>query len=432
MHIIELISDILWSLFLPFIIIAGLYMIFKFFSKVKKQTTSKSGVKISQIIGPVAISLGAMIGTGAIIGVLGSIASLKIAGQNYVEAIVGWSILASVILVPISYIETVVAKTTNMSPKEYVAKFLNPKLGAIYGISFIIMYIFGFGGFQFQGINSTITIITNNFIDGGQLSLIQRYLFIVIPLLIFVSLIVITKKHKLFISVMAYCIGIAVSLYLLFLIIFTFKTFDYIPVFFSNMLEGMKNPITFLLGVPTGMILSFRRVIQTSEPGLGALAMSSLESDSKPRTAGVISVGTSTLTIFISIITTTYLTSYGSAQGIIDLSSTDTLVLLDGFFNTGYEVVGLFGILTMMTFTILSGVTTLLGSYYFLSMLLNLEENVEIFIYILLLFIAGTLAIFGGGIIFDAVDLLLFVVAGINILALTTYVYKYYKDYIKK
>lgn len=427
----ELISGIstsLWSVFLPLVIVSSIYLAIKFFGTIQKETTKKSKLKVSQIVGPVAVSLGAMIGTGAIIGVLGSVASLHISGQNYTEAIVGWALVGALVLLPIAYIETVVAKTTKMAPKQYIGKFLNTKLATIYAVCFATMYILGFGGFQFQGINSTVSILTDNFLN-TSVTTMQSYLFIAVPLLIIVSIVVLTKKHKLFINVMAYFIGIAVVLYLMFLAVFVFKTSDYLPTFFSNMVEGMANPMTSMIGIPVGMIISFQRIIQTSEPGLGGLAMSSLESDSEPRAAGIISLGTSTLTIFIAVFTTSYITSYGYANGWIDLSNADSYNLLQGFFLTGWHVAGVFGVIIMLLFTILSAITTLLGSFYYLNVLFKMNENMQIAIYIGILFIASILATFGGGIIFEVVDLLIFVVTGINVLALLVYNKNGYKEY---
>lgn len=429
-HFVSGLSLMIWGIFLPLIVISSIYLAIKFWGKVQNETTEKSTIKLKQIIAPVAISLGAMVGTGAIIGVLGSAASLFISGQQNVEAIAGWAIVGAIILLPLSYIETVVAKTTKMSPKEYISIFLNSKLAKIYAISFVTMYILGFGGFQFQGINSTFTILTNNFLH-IELSMLERYQFIALPLLIIVSVIVLTKKHDLFINAMTYFIGIGVFLYLLFLIVFALSTGDYIGDFFNNMIEGMKNPITASLGIPVGIILSFQRIIQTSEPGLGALGMSSLESDSNPRPAGFVALGTSLITIFIAIFTTTYIISYGFENGLINLLDNDPLNLLEGFFLTGYAVVGMSGVVIMILFTILSGITTLLGSYYFLDMLFDIKENTQIAIYISILTIASILAIFGASLIFEIVDLLLFLVAAINIAALVIYVNKKYKAYRK-
>lgn len=432
MHLIEEIisglSSLIWSIFLPVLVIVALVIGFKFFTKVRNETTQKSKLDPKDIIGPAAISMGAMIGTGAIIGVLGSMMSLFNDGQMYFEAIAGWSIIGALILIPICYIETLVCKITKLTPKSYISKFLSPKFGAVYAYAFILLYVFGFGGFQVQGINSAITILVEN-IFHVTASPMARYVVLVLPLILIVSLIVLAKKHEVFINSMAVMIGAAVLMYLVMVIIFVTKTNDYIPTYINHIILGMQNPVSAGIGLPIGFTVAIQRITQTSEPGLGALAMSSLDSDSEPRAAGIISLIPAITTVFIAIFVTSYITSYGYDAGFVDLKDGDSLVALEGYFRTCYNVAGLYGLITITIFTILSGITSLLGSYYFLSVLLDFSENQNIAIYIGLILTAGTLAIFGGSFIFEAVDLLMFVVTGTNLAAILLFVLKYYKEY---
>ncbi len=434
MHFIEnsiaTISSVGWGIFLPLLVIATIVIIIKYFGKIKGITTEKSSINPKDIIGPAAISMGAMIGTGAIIGVLGSMSSVFTSGQMYFEAIAGWALLAAILLLPLSYIETLVCKTTGMTPKGYVGKFVSPKLAVVYAFCFVTLYVFGFGGFQIQGINTAITIVAENMLN-ITLSPLVRFLFIVTPLLIFVFAIVLAKKHDVFISAMASMISIAVIMYLVFVILFIYNTLDYVPVFIDNVITGMKNPVTAGIGIPIGLTVAIQRIIQTSEPGLGALGMASLDSDSKPRAAGLISLIPACTTVFIAIFVTSYITSYGMHQNIIDLNG-DSLMLLQGFFLTGYDVVGAYGLFTVILFTLLSGLTSLLGSYYFLNLLLDYSEDTNIKLYIVLVTTAGFLAVFGASIIFEMVDLLLFVVTAVNVLGIAAFVHKNYKDYLIK
>ncbi|WOO88366.1 hypothetical protein R2F61_05400 [Mollicutes bacterium LVI A0078] len=427
-QVISQLSSLIWAVFLPVLLIVAIIIAIKFFGGVKKQTTRPSKLDPRDIVGPAAISMGAMIGTGAIIGVLGSMMSLVTNGQVYFEAIAGWSVIGALVLIPLCYIETLVCKITNMTPKNYIAKFLNPKLGAIYAYAFILLYVFGFGGFQVQGINSAITIIVEGIFDISA-SPLARYIVLVLPLIIIVSAIVLAKKHDVFINSMALMIGAAVIMYLVMVIIFIAKTSDYVPVYVGNILAGMKNPISAGIGLPIGFTVAVQRITQTSEPGLGALAMSSLDSDSEPTAAGLISLIPAITTVFIAIFVTSYITSYGVSAGIVDLQAGDSLVALKGYFLTCFDVVGMYGLVTITLFTVLSGITSLLGSYYFLSVLLDFTENQNIAIYISLILIAGTLAVFGGSIIFEAVDLLMFVVTGTNLIAILLFATKHYNQY---
>ncbi len=432
MHFIEnLITELsstIWLFFLPILVVMAIIIAFNFFTKIQKNTTQKSTIHFKDVIGPASISMGAMIGTGAIIGVLGSMMSLKVDGQLYFESIAGWAVIGALILIPLNYIETLVCKITNSTPKDYISKFVSPQFGAFYAYAFILLYVFGFGGFQVQGINSALTIIAEmNF--NLVFSPLVRYILIVIPLIVIISAIVLAKKHDVFINAMASMIGLAVVMYLIMVAIFTFKTLDYMPTFIQNIVNGMKDPLTMGIGLPIGLTVAVQRITQTSEPGLGALGMASLDSNSKPRAAGLISLIPAVTTVFLAIFVTSYITSYGVDAGYINLDSKDSLIVLQGFFVTCSEVVGGYGLLTITLFTILSGITSLLGSYYFLNILLKYSEDTNIKIYIFLIFTAGTLAIFGASIIFEAVDLLLFIVTGINVFAIFRFTTKYWKNY---
>ena len=74
--IIGTISNTVWPIFLPCVLILGAFLSIHTFTKIQPQTSEKSKVKIANLIGPASISLGAMIGTGAIIGVLGSLSKI--------------------------------------------------------------------------------------------------------------------------------------------------------------------------------------------------------------------------------------------------------------------------------------------------------------------------------------------------------------------
>ena len=76
---------------------------------------------------------------------------------------------------------------------------ISPKVGLFYAVSIVALIVFGFGGFQFSGIDSVFTIVASKFMN-VELSLMQRYLFIVIPVIALVALIVLSKKDDVFMS----------------------------------------------------------------------------------------------------------------------------------------------------------------------------------------------------------------------------------------
>ena len=428
--IISEISNLVWPLFLPFILIVGAYTAISAIFKVKKIASEPSKLNAKKIIGPASISLGSMSGTGAGVGVLGSLSKLVGSGQYFLECMCLWALIGACIMIPVSYSEVLCSKIMGKKPHQYIGTLLNPSLAVIYMAAFTALYIFGFGGFQYSGIDTVVTIITETFV-GIELSAIQRYLFIIVPIIIFVSAIVMTKKHHIFINSMTYLIFSAVILYFIFFITFISKTADYIPVFLGKIMQGMANPVPAMIGMPTGFILAIQRVCQTAETGLGSLAMAAQEEDTAPREAALIALIPCITTLIVSMIVTSYITSYGIEHGHFSLPG-DALARLGGYYTTAVAVTGNLGLISLTIFTLFSAMTTLLGSYYFLSQLYNNSENKNIAIYIAIEIIAGTLAVFGFNIVFDAVDLLLFVVSGINIVALAVFVTKGYKKYIIK
>ena len=111
-------------------------------------------------------------------------------------------------------------------------------------------------------------------------------------------------------------------------------------------------------------------------------------------------------------------------------AQTSAVVRLLGYFETAQEVTGMFGLIILCLFTVLSALTTILGSYYYTTKLFKEnKENTNIAIYLVLVVLAGTLAVFGANVVFEAVDLLLFVLCGVNVLALAIFTFKHWEKY---
>ena len=435
-HAITAISEAVWPVFIPFMLIVGATMAIRSIFIIQKQATTPSKLNMKNVIGPASISLGAMIGTGAIIGVLGALSKLSANGQPFIESMAIWALLGSAVMLPVSYSETLNSKIMKKTPKEYISSLLHPSLGKLYAVAFVALAVFGFGGFQFSGIDSVAaTILGEEF--GIELSLVQRYLFIVVPVIIVVALLVLSKKHELFMNAMTYMIGTAVVGYFIFFIMFVFKTSDYIPVFFDRMIQGLSNPVGAMFGVPLGLILGMQKVLQTAETGLGALAMAAQEADTEPREAAMISLLPTAVTVFVSIVVTSYIASYGVNAGTLHLvdetgAAASTVQRLAGYFATAEHVVGIFGLIVLSAFTVLSALTTILGSYYYMTKLFKQNPiNQNIAIYLALVVLAGTLAVFGANVVFEAVDLLLFVLYTRSRVALAVFTFKHWEQFKK-
>ena len=423
------ISDAVWPVFLPFMLIVGAFTSIRTIFMIQKKTTKPAGLKFKNIIGPASISLGAMIGTGAIIGVLGALSKFYASGEVNVESMAIWALIGACIMVPVSYSETLNSKIMGKSPKEYIGELINPKLGMVYAVCFVALAVFGFGGFQFSGIDSVAKLVTDQFM-GMNLTLVQRYMFIVVPVIAVVAALVLSKKHEIFMNAMTYMIGTAVAGYFIFFTLFVIKTSGYIPTYFANVLEGMTNPVNGFSGIMLGFVLGMQKVLQTAETGLGALAMAAQEADTQPREAAMISLIPTIITVVVSIVVTSYIASYGIDAGIITFQGGAAERLAE-YFGTAQQVTGMFGLVVLCAFTVLSALTTILGSYYYMTKLFKQNHiNKNIAIYLVLIIAAGTLAVFGANVVFEAVDLLLFVLCGINVTALAIFTIKKWKDYV--
>ncbi len=426
--VITAISDAVWPVFLPFMLIVGAFTSIRTIGMVQKKTTKPAGLKIKNIIGPASISLGAMIGTGAIIGVLGALSKFFHSGEVNVESMAIWALIGACIMVPVSYAETLNSKIMGQGPKEYIGKLIHPALGMVYAVCFVALAVFGFGGFQFSGIDSVAKLVASTYMS-MDLTLLQRYLFIVVPVLLVVAALVLSKKHEIFMNAMTYMIGTAVVGYFAFFILFVIKTGGYIPTYFAHIIEGMTNPVNGFAGITLGFVLGMQKVLQTAETGLGALAMAAQEADTQPREAAMISLIPTVVTVVVSIVVTSYIASYGINAGLITFEGGAAERLAEYFF-TAQEVTGMFGLIVLCAFTVLSALTTILGSYYYTTKLFKKNHiNKNIAIYLILIIAAGTLAVFGANVVFEAVDLLLFVLCGINVTALAIFTIKDWKKY---
>ncbi|WP_042277865.1 alanine:cation symporter family protein [Faecalimicrobium dakarense] len=425
--VITKISDMIWPVFLPFILITGAMMSIRTIFMIQKKATTPAKLQIKNVIGPASISLGAMIGTGAIIGVLGALSKLAASGERNIEAMAIWALIGACIMVPVSYAETLNSKIMGKTPKEYISSLISPKLGLLYAVCFVALAVFGFGGFQFSGIDSVSAIVFDKF--GMELSLVQRYMFIVVPVIAVVAALVLSKKHELFMGAMTYMIGTAVAGYFIFFTMFVIKTSGYIPTYVEGIIQGMTNPVNGFAGIVLGFVLGMQKIIQTAETGLGALAMAAQESDSKPREAAMISLIPTVVTVVVSIVVTSYIASYGLNNGIIEFPA-DAVTRLSQYFATAEAVTGTFGLVVLCVFTVLSALTTILGSYYYMTKLFKQNPiNKNIAIYLALIIAAGTLAVFGANVVFEAVDLLLFVLSGINVTALLIFSLKKWQEH---
>ena len=415
-----ILSNIIWPLFIPFLLLVGIYICGQVLLNIRSLTTEKCKLNILHIIPQASVSLGAMMGTGIIIGFLGALSTLYMGGQVYVEGVALWALLGSLVLIPISYCETLIAKVVNMTPREYIAKFISKNASKLYVVSLTLLYVFAIGGVQFSGMDAII-ITTLDKVAGIQINELQRYLFIIIPIIGVLALVTLRNRQDVFIRSMISMILIASITYFVFFAIFLSKTYDYLPMFINKMVIGFTNPVSMLFGIPLGLIFGMQRVIQIAEPGLGTLALAATKTDLNPRVSALISAIMTTFLVVVSVLVTSYIASYGLNQDIISFEE-GSLQRLVSYFETVISVTGGFGLIVLFIFIILSGMTTLLGSYYLLSQTSKgIFRNKKI-IYLSLLLVAGVLSVYKFEILFNLLNILLFISTSLNIGALAMFV----------
>ena len=396
-------SDFLWPFLIYFLIVMSILILYKVI-KERKNLFPQEKIDKKKIIGPVAITTGAMLGTGSVIGVLGSSNRLAASGELHFEAIIIWILIGILVFLPVMLIEPAMAKVVNGSPSVYIKKAFNKKMGVLYAVLITLLYSFGFAGFQFSAIGSIGNTVANEYLK-IDISQVDIFLMFILPIIIIVSIIIITKKHKIFIDSLSVIVGIAVILYLCILGLFFINTADYIPVYFQKAMEGFLNPVNFAVGVPLGLLVGWQRIVQVSEPGLGTKAMAAMENDNGRRVSAILMTAATLFVVLIACIGTTYVASYGMEHGTFMLPA-DANDRISYYLHTLDSIVGSLGAFAAAFYLFFAALSTILGSYFFLDLLLDFSINKKIIIAITLMLVAGIFAVFGFDVVLDAIDLL--------------------------
>ncbi|KOE77790.1 sodium:alanine symporter [Vibrio alginolyticus] len=417
------ISDALWGIFLPFLILLGLYINFRMLQvRNRISNADNSEWKFSKINSALSISLASKTGTGAIIGVL---AAMWLGSENGIggEGIVLWIAIGMLVMVPITYSEVLFTQVAKLTPRQFINKYLNHSAAKIYALGLVALYAFGFVGFQFSGVQTVVRLFSIQYFD-YQFTATTALLGIVIPILIAVSIVIFTKSHQIFVNALSSMIFSLIIAYVLFFIFFVAKTSD----FFISYLQIIYNDFTQFrsigIGLPAGLIFGFQRIIQISETSLGTAALSSSERLNSPRREAAVQTLATVISIFIAVVITSYVFSYGTHHFADVQLVSDGFTRIKGFILTAYHVTGALGAAVVLAFFVISGFTTILGSFHYVNTSLHLHLNARIAVYLTLISISGCLSVANFGVIFDASNLLMFVVGALNLIAISRFLSK--------
>ena len=251
----------------------------------------------------------------------------------------------------------------------------------------------------------------------------EALFFIVFPIILFVAMVIITKSHQIFINTLASLIFIIIMMYVVFFMFFVHQTSDFIGEYFQQMITQVTHFKSIAIGLPIGLIIAFQRIIQISETSLGTSALSSSDRENSPRREAIIQTIATLMSIAIAVIITSYISAYGQSHFDEVRLSASSFERVKGFIFTISSVTGYFGLTVILLFFTISGFTTILGSFHYVNTSLNLSENTRIFVYLSLISLSGALSVTHFEIIFEASNLLMFIVGFINLLAMTQFIY---------
>lgn len=379
--------------------------------------------EFNKIKGALSISLASKVGTGAIIGVLAAMWESSIDGVSTGVGVVFWVFVGILFLVPITYSEVLFTQICQQSPRDFIATHLNEKSATIYAVGLVALYAFGFVGFQLTGVQTVVRYVSETYLD-YSFSPSNALLYIVLPIIILATMVIITKSHQLFINTLSSLIFFIIIAYLLFFLLFVYQTSYFIGEYFKQITSQIMSLSTVAIGLPLGLIIAFQRIIQISETSLGTSALSSSDRENSPRREALIQTISTLISIFIAVIITSYIFAYGQTHIESVALSASGFERISGYIFTVFSVTGYAGLVVVLLFFIVSGFTTILGSFHYVNTSLKLSENGIIITYILLISLSGALSVTHFELIFEASNLLMFIVGFINLLAMALFIYK--------
>ena len=317
----EIINNLLWSVFLVLLISSGIYFSFKIkflhldiiqIFKSFKGNSGKNGISPFESL---MVSLGGCIGVG-------SLAGIALAIYKGGLGTIFWLMLSILIIAPTSFVENSLAliyqeKTKKGyvgGPAYYIKNGLGyKKISFLYAVIVSIAYLFGFLTIQSNTIAKSITVFYNvpNLLIG-----------IVIGIL---SFIIIKKGIKGIANFSKFFVPMMTIIYVLITLFIIIKNISLIPSILVRILNDAFTGNSLKYGFLSSIIIGIERGIFASEVGTGTSAISSgssnLKSPVKQGLVGLLGVYVTTFVICLGtaliILTSNYNPSnYSIVNGI--------------------------------------------------------------------------------------------------------------------
>jgi alanine or glycine:cation symporter, AGCS family len=425
---LSIISKVLWGFTTILLIYSGIKYTFKLnfiqfkFIKIITSFLKKDKSKNITIKDSFLMTLGARIGVGSIAGIALAI---------YMGGIgtVFWIWLSTIIVVPNSFCETLMGIKYHQKenkneyiggPAYYIKEGLNNnKLSLLYAVIIIITYIFGFLPIQANTISKSINIITN-----------INPLYIGVILSIITGL-VIMKGLKGIVNITNKMVPIMGSTYLLISIIVIIGNYSTIINVFISIIKSAFNLKSELIGVLTTAIIGIQRGIFSNESGIGTCAITAATTDNNSKLVGfsqMLGVYFTSLVICtataIIIITSNY-----TSLNISDVNGIEIAM-----YSFKYHLSSL-GPLLLVIIIFLFAFSTIITGYYYgesnLKFINNKNKQTTLLklITIIMIFLGS---IMSSLFIWKLIDVLVALLAIINIYALLKLEKKIIKEYYNK
>lgn len=412
---IKIITDVLWSIALVFLVGGGFYFSFKLKFPQFKITSLFNGFKTDDknSISPfksLTVSLAARVGVGSLAGIA---LAIYLGGPGSIFWIWIAGIITSINAFCESYLGAKYQERDGSEykggPSFYILKGLNnKKLASFYAILIIIAYIFGFMAIQ----ANTISVSIEQYYGISPL--------IIGIVLVFVSGISIMKGLDRIVNITSKLVPFMGIGYVLLSITVIVINIDKIPEVLSNIILSAFDFKAFGMGVLSTFIIGIQRGTFSTEAGLGTGAIASSCSHSSNKIGiGLIQILGIYFTVFV-ICTSTALIILTSDYTSLSLNNINGIELTQYALN--YHL-GKFGIFVLIISVIALAYSTIVAGYYYgESNLKYLIKNIKPIHINALKIITVILLFFGSlaspSIIWNIVDILVAVLAIINMYAL--------------
>ena len=412
---LKIITDILWSVAIVFLLGGGLYFSVKLgFPQLKIKNLFRGfKTKTAGGISPLkslSMSLAARVGVGSLAGIA---LAIYLGGPGTIFWIWIAGIITSINVYCESYLGAKYQERDGDGykggPSFYISKGLkNKKLAALYAIFIMVAYILGFITIQ----ANTITVSIKEYYDVSAL--------LIGIILAIISAYSIIKGLGRIVTITSKLIPIMGIAYIILSIMIIVLNINLIPSVITDIINSAFNPKSASVGIISTFIIGLQRGMFSTEAGLGSGAIASSCTNTKDKVGlGLIQIIGIYFTVFV-VCTSTALIVLTSDYKTLSLTNINGIELTQYALNYHLGKAGI--VVLIITVIALAYSTIVAGYYYGESNLKYLIKNAKPSHIMLLKIVTVLLLVFGSvsspKLLWSIVDVLVAVLAIINMYSL--------------